>query len=148
MILQTNPEIDVDEALEVDLSEPEQKPRKRGRPPKGSGDATASADTSEPKKRRRKSSKKGSDILARQIMGAHQMLAMLPGLEIMALAQLEADMLAVALVDVADEYGLEMSGKFACLAQLAATMAMIYVPRALELRRQFRLRPVTIDVGE
>ncbi|MGH8710374.1 MAG: hypothetical protein ACREVA_03535 [Burkholderiales bacterium] len=123
--------VGVPEALEADVPTPSAK--KRGRPSK---DIPRGADANPKSAPKRKRATVASRIagLARQLIGAHQMVAMLPGLEVFRIADWEAELLASAMVCVADEYGVVVSGKIAATAQLIVACVVIYGPRVAALR--------------
>ncbi len=144
--------------LEVPASnQPVEEPRKRGRP-KGS---TNKANTSEKpeieklldeqngtvpesekpqaKKRGPKGGTKASvEAMANQLVGVHQLVAMVTGIPEIQIAPQEGVALAGAIQNVCDEYGLSISGKTGAALQLLAAAAMIYGPRALAIHQKVR----------
>jgi hypothetical protein len=64
------------------------------------------------------------------------MAAMLSGQQFLMLAEPEAQMLGNALYDVAEEYGITLSGPRAVWIKLAAAVGMIYGPRAVHVMQE------------
>lgn len=82
--------------------------------------------------RPRKTAKgKGADAeaLAQQLVGIHQIVAMVSGIPEAQISEEEAGHLAKGITAVCDEYGLSLGGKTGAALQLAAAAAMIYGPR-------------------
>ena len=121
---------------------PEPKPEKRGRgrPPKDptlkeepvKGKATSGGKAKKPS--REPLGDEAIDQMARQFMGIHELAALASGLPILRIEENEARMLAAGAVAVANEYGLELSGKTGATLQLIAAMGMVYVPRLLQIK--------------
>lgn len=82
----------------------------------------------------RKSGKK-SDMdpasLAKQLVGIHQLVAMITGIPEAQIQEEEGKALATAIVGVCNEYDLSVDGKTGAAIQLFAAAAMIYTPRVL-----------------
>ncbi|MGH7239490.1 MAG: hypothetical protein ACREHG_05425 [Candidatus Saccharimonadales bacterium] len=131
-------------------------PKKRGRP-KGSKNGKIKMDgkpaeaVNEVKKdapKRGRPSKKASvdkETLANQLIGLHQLGAMVSGVPELALQSQEAAMLADAVISVSKEYDLAIDGKTGALIQLAAACAAIYAPRIMLIqsrKKQPRLAAV------
>jgi hypothetical protein len=79
----------------------------------------------------------GSDeigIMGRQLVGVHQIVAMVTGIPEIVIQEPEANLLAQSVANVANEYGLEIDGKTGASIQLFMTVAMIYGPRFLQFR--------------
>jgi hypothetical protein len=64
------------------------------------------------------------------------MMAMLSGQPIFELSTVEAEMLGNAVYDVAEEYGISLSGPRAVWIKLAAAVGMVYGPRAMVVMQQ------------
>ncbi len=136
----------VNETVETPIEIPQVK-RGRGRP-KGSGNKakettnteTETINTGSFSKPGRKPKAKSTPNLARQIEGIHKMVAMLPGLEVMAMSADESAILAEAMTGVGDEYGVTISGKTAATLQLVGALAMCYGPRILYMREMAKKR--------
>ena len=120
-------------------------PRKRGRPRKDGGSAApevANSVSGPARVRSRKASAKtvysrdAEDKLAKQIIGLHTIGAMMTGIPEMAIGVAEGEMLAAAVLAVAAEYNLELSGKAGAAIQLLAACAAIYVPRLLMVKQR------------
>jgi hypothetical protein len=89
-----------------------------------------SVTVSAPKKRgRKKTAEIDKGLLARQIVGLHQIGAMVSGIPQMAISGDEASVLAEAVANVAAEYDLAIDGKTGALLQLAFACASVYGPR-------------------
>lgn len=116
--------------------------RRRGRPPKNPDAAPArETPTSTGAKRgpKPKSDKKvytsaEIDIMGKQLVGLHIMIAQISGMPEMSISEQEAGLMAQSIVNVADQYDLAIDGKTGAALQLAMTVAMIYGPRALAIR--------------
>ena len=108
-------------------------PAKRGRGrPAGSGAKTGA------KPGPKSSAKAKADVsrIGKQIMGIHMLAASFTGLPELVISQQEGEMLADAVVNVAEEYGLSFSGKTGAAVQLFAAVAMVYAPRAIAISRR------------
>lgn len=121
-------------APEVPNSEPPK--RRRGRPPKNPELLTEKIEGQESigtsQARPRKTAKgKATDTaaLAQQLVGVHQLVAMVAGIPEAQIAPQEGEHLAKAITAVCEEYGLSVNGKTGAALQLAAACAMIYGPR-------------------
>lgn len=130
--LEPETEQDNDDALDtpptVTPDEPEivePKSRGRGRPPKNA--------TTAPK---RTAAKKAADAkaLGKQIVGIHILASMATGLPELAINDDEGERLADAIQAVADEYGLNFSGKTGAAIQLFAAAGMVYAPRFIRIK--------------
>lgn len=116
-------------------------PKKRGRPPKNppaNGEANPVSESEAAVKGRPGRPKKkgkvnftGDDlsVLAKQVEGLHQLMALATGIPELAIKTEEAQLLGGAIAQVAQEYDLEMSGKTGAMLQLIAVCGMIYVPK-------------------
>lgn len=127
------------------------KKRGRGRPPKNPGERAAESTTASGPKRRAKSAS-GFDraALARQLVGIHQVAAMVSGIPEVVISEPEGDALAGGVIAVCEEYGLSLGGKTGAAIQLAAAAAMIYGPRLFAINQRLRAeraKDVT-DYGE
>lgn len=67
--------------------------------------------------------------LGKQIVGLHLIASMTFGIPELVIQETEGEMLASAIVNVAEEYGLSLGGKTGAAIQLVGTAAMIYLPR-------------------
>lgn len=127
-------------------------PKKRGRP-SGSTNKTSSAD--KPKKTRARRTE-SSESLAQQIMGIHQIAFLATQLPECQITKIEAMMLAESLNNVAEEYGLSLTGKTGAAIQLFGAAAIIYVPRYFSVLDRMKKaeeaknaeRSRTIDINE
>lgn len=122
-------------------------PKRRGRPPKnppadgdpspvGSDNVSAKRGPGRPSKKKGKVSFSGEDLdaLAKQVMGLHQLASIATGIPELAISEQESKMLGGSLASVAEEYGLELSGKTGAMLQLIAVCGMIYVPKFAVLK--------------
>ncbi len=114
----------------------EERPRRRGRPPKNrqpdiSGAVSVEEGAPAPKKRGRKPKKEPVDLagLARRVQGVHQLAAMATGIPELVISAGEAEQLADAMAQVAEEFGISLGGKTGAILGLVATAAGIYAPR-------------------
>lgn len=116
--------------------------RKRGRPRKdGTSGAPVSpavsipqgSDTPKAKPGRKPKKVSISDAdktaLGKQIVGLHLIASMTFGIPELVIQEQEGELLASAIVNVAEEYGLSLAGKTGAAIQLVGTAAMIYLPR-------------------
>lgn len=83
--------------------------------------------------------------MGKQICGLHMVASMAFGIPELVIEQHEGEMLADAIVAVAEEYGLSMSGKTGAAIQLIGTGAMIYLPRFFAMQRRVNTGAVTED---
>jgi len=122
---------------------------------------TDTAPESEPPKRRRgrppgakakpkpKKTIYGGDeigIMGRQLVGVHQIVAMVTGIPEIQIQEQEGALLAQSIANVANEYGLEIDGKTGASVQLFMTVAMIYGPRFLQFRARAKSAQQSNDV--
>ncbi len=93
-----------------------------------------------PYKKRESSAEKKPSVpaLAKQIEGIHILAATITGMPEIALTSNESALLAGALITLAGEYDLSMSGKTGAAIQLLGVAALIYVPRALTISTRIR----------
>lgn len=127
-----------DFALKPDTVVVDPTPKKRGRKPAprdADGNiirevktASSTSTTSSPTK---KTARKAVDVetFARQLVGIHQMIAKLPGMAAFEISADEAAMLAPAMTQCSEEYGVSVSPKTAATFQLVAVGFMVYAPR-------------------
>lgn len=122
-------------------------PRKRGRPAgskaKPDFETIGEDSVKEAPKRKptRRNAKKSTPAeFGKQICGIHLMIAMVTGLEEIQLSETEGVQLATAVMDVADQYNLEIDGKTGAAIQLLAACAMIYAPRALMINHKMKAK--------
>ncbi len=87
------------------------------------------AKTIERPKRREKLTGEAKTALARQLQGLHLAAAQITQLGELMVSEAESLMLADALVNISEQYGLELTGKTGALVQLLGTAALIYLPR-------------------
>lgn len=81
---------------------------------------------------------KDIDTLATQIVGYHMMLAGFMNAPIMQVNLIEARILAEAVLQVQDEFGLEIGGKAGAVLGLIAAASMVYVPRMFAYSMQMK----------
>lgn len=125
--------------------------RGRGRPSNASKAAAAAAGAGatpvgesgpRPTKRGRKGAPSYDQAarlaLANQVKGLHELAAMGTGIPEFRLADQEAILLADAMANVSEQYGLSLSGKTGALVQMAAACAMIYAPRFAMVQQRVR----------
>lgn len=116
------------------------KPKKRGRPSNAdkarmeaeqieSGGATPKSAASKPRKQKASYSEADIGLMAKQLVGLHQIAAMATGIPEIQIAEHEAALLAAAIVNVSTQYDLAIDGKTGALIQMVGVAAMIYVPR-------------------
>lgn len=143
----------------ADVTAPEK--RKRGRPSnaeKAASAATAAGaapvtDGGKPRGRPSKKSAKPSFdsdarlALANQVKGLHTLAAMGTGIPELNLADQEAIMLADAMANVAEQYGLSLGGKTGALIQMAAACALIYAPRFAALNERVKANKAKVVQG-
>ena len=120
--------------------------RRRGRPSKNSEGLNEEkiepgATKARPGPKKRKFGGESIEILAKQLEGIHQMAAMMMGEPIVILSTAEAVMLATAVVGIAEEYGVVLTGKMAATLQLLGVAGIIYVPRFIEIQRKHSRNP-------
>ena len=131
--------IEPNETVTVQPGEGAKPTRKRGRPSDveralresvGAVEGN-SAGTSGTAKRGGRSKSKSSDptVLARSLLGIHQVAAMITRIPEAQLSEQEGQLLAEAVVAVCEEYGLSIDGKTGAAMQLFGAAAMIYAPR-------------------
>ena len=109
--------------------------KRRGRPPKNpnliqEGIPHAQASTA-PKRTKQKKSEAEIAALGRQLVGIHQMAAMLTGIPECQIQDGEGLLLASGIIAVADQYDLAIDGKTGAALQLFAAAAMVYAPRVM-----------------
>lgn len=117
--------------------------RGRGRPPKNPG-ATPNKETpgAAPKRGRPAGASKKVysideiQLLGKQLVGIHQMAAMMTQIPEAQISDPEGLMMAQSIVNVANQYDLELDGKTGAMIQLLATAAMIYAPRVIMVKRR------------
>jgi hypothetical protein len=76
------------------------------------------------------------DLLAKQTVGVHAMLALMTGMPELQINETEGAILARAISAVASEYGVAVSGKAAAGMQMLAACAMVYAPRAIKIAQR------------
>ena len=125
--------------------------RRRGRPSKnpaliaeGISSEEKKSRAAKPKRQKHVYSADAIALMGKQIVGIHSMAAIATGLGELQISDAEGQALAQSVVNVADQYGLEIDGKTGAALQLFATCAMIYGPRYLAVRgraQQARSQP-------
>lgn len=122
--------------------------RRRGRPPKNPDMQKESVSGSAPRRGRPPKDKEKKvysadeiSTLGRQIVGIHAMVASITKIDEANLHEQEGMMMAQALVNMADQYDLELDGKTGAALQLFATAAMIYAPRVIHFKNRMRNPP-------
>lgn len=132
-------------------------PKRRGRPP-GSKNATAAKLEEKPidnksgvpetkRGRPRKTENYGDEARARfakQVQGIHVMAAQLSGFAEFQISDPESSMLADAIINTSQEYGLSLSGKTGALLQLLGTAAIIYIPRFSVINQKVKARKAQV----
>jgi hypothetical protein len=116
--------------------------KRRGRPPKNAasigaepvGDTGADVRPSKAKTRRASYSSTDVDAMGKQLVGIHLILVQLTGIPELQITGDEGKALAQSVVNIANQYDLEIDGKTGAAIQLFATAAMIYGPRAFHYR--------------
>lgn len=128
---EANPEVAAQ--IENPTPEPAAPKRRRGRPPKNPDliQEGIPGTNSKPQKTRAKKSAPDTVTLGRQLVGIHQMAAMLTGIPECQIQDAEGQMLAAGIIAVADQYDLAIDGKTGAALQLFAAAAMVYAPRVL-----------------
>lgn len=129
------------DAPSIETGTPAEPPKKRGRKSnaerermaaesiESGGQAAPKASASKASAKRTKYSPTDMGAMAQQLIGLHQMAAMITGIGELQLQGPEAVMLAGAIIRVSEEYDLSIDGKTGALIQILGTAAMIYVPR-------------------
>lgn len=117
--------------------------KRRGRPPKNpsliaEGVSGGSEGTSKPgrtsKAKRAAYTSSDIDAMGKQLVGIHLILVQLTGIPELQIVHDEGKALAQSVVNIAEQYDLEIDGKTGAAIQLFATAAMIYGPRAFAYR--------------
>ncbi len=108
----------------------------RGRPRKIPIEETIGQETERKTRAKKKQGFDDADrsALAGQIKGLHEMFALMTGMEFLCITDKESVLLSNAIVTVADEYGLALSGKTGAFLQIIGTFAMVYGPRLMHYR--------------
>lgn len=152
----TDPPDPDDEVLSPSPGVDDAPPKKRrGRPPKNPESVAeekigsdAGPGKAKPGPKKRKFGGESVDLLAKQLAGIHNMAAMIMGEPVMILSETESVMLATALVGIAEEYGVMLTGKMAATLQLLGVAGMVYVPRFIDIQRKHaRNPPNTVENG-
>lgn len=86
--------------------------------------------------------------LGKQIVGLHMIAAMTFGIQELVIQEAEGELLASAIVNVAEEYGLSLGGKTGAAIQLAGTAAMIYLPRYFKMQQRVAEANQTLTTEE
>lgn len=123
--------------------------KKRGRPSnaekaaRASGTSTAetiergSTASAAPGRKPSKNSKRvtASDVgaLAKQLVGLHQLGAMISGIPEVMISDADGALLATGIVAVCEEYDLSIDGKTGAALQLLGAMAIVYAPKAFKV---------------
>lgn len=129
------------EGVSDEVAEPVK--RKRGRPPKNPdapspGGKSGSSKSSSSGPRRKNAKPVDIKAFAKQLAGIHVIAGMISGIPEIVINEDEAEILAVAVVDICDEYGLAIDGKTGATLQLIGAVSMIYGPKAF----QFYIRKI------
>ena len=141
---ETVAEMSVQEPASIEQTPSGEPPKKRrGRPP-GSGKKTpeqiegggTEAPASKPSNRKASTSNEQRALMGKQLVGIHKLAAMVTGLPELMINDVEGDMLAHAVANICDEYGLAVDGKTGATLQLLGTAAMIYGPRAIAVMQR------------
>lgn len=119
--------------------------RARGRPRKDGSTAPTKETPSGSAPRRGRPPKSGTKkvysvdeitLLGKQLVGIHAMASMMTQIPEAAISDPEGLMMAQSIVNLADQYDLELDGKTGAAIQLLATAAMIYAPRVIAVKRR------------
>jgi len=113
--------------------------KRRGRPPgsgklQAEGIPTGSAKSAPKAKAAKSYSQVDFAAMGKQLVGVHEVAAMMTGIVDIRISEAEGVALAQAIGNVSEQYGLEIDGKTGAAIQLVMTAAMIYGPRALMIR--------------
>lgn len=76
--------------------------------------------------------------LAKQLVGLHQLGAMLSGIPEIAIAEPEGAALATGIIAVCEEYDLSINGKTGAALQLLGACAMVYTPRVFQFNSRMQ----------
>lgn len=76
--------------------------------------------------------------LGKQIVGLHLIASVTFGIPELAIQPQEGELMASAIVNVAEEYGLSLGGKTGAAIQLIGTAAMIYMPRYFAMQQRVK----------
>jgi hypothetical protein len=115
--------------------------KRRGRPPLSETKIGADTKTTGAKtgpKKRAVYGDQAAKSLSKQLMGLHIMAMHITGAPEMQIGENEADMLANAVINVAQEYNLSLSGKTGAAIQLFGVAAMVYLPRIQAINNRKR----------
>ena len=130
--------------MDDDVQQDIEPKKRRGRPPKirevepvepvtDSGEVSPRAKKAGRPRKKNANFLPDTDDLARQLQGWHAIAAQIAKTPELAIDSGEAKMLAQAVVNVAKEYDLTVSGKTAAWVGLIATAGAVYAPRAIML---------------
>jgi hypothetical protein len=123
---------------EIEIVAPSERKRGRGRPPSEPKLDTVGVDGEAIPKARKKSKPADEKKLAKQLQGIHMIFSAMSGFSELQISDAEADALAIAIQNTADEYDLSLSGKTGALIQLLGAAAMIYIPRAVVINAKIK----------
>lgn len=112
--------------------------KRRGRPPKDPSKIRegVGAGTEKTAAKKNKYSMSDAAQMAQQLQGVHVLVAMMGGMPEMQLTDKEALMLAQSVVNVCNQYDLEIDGKTGAFIQLIGSAGIVYLPRALAIRNR------------
>jgi hypothetical protein len=115
--------------------------RGRGRPPRDPNDSASKPGNASPRSHKKSGAKvsytkDAEQKLAKQIVGLHQIGALMSGIPEMHISEAEGEMLATGVIAVASEYDLELSGKTGAAIQLLMACVAVYVPRLLAVKNR------------
>jgi hypothetical protein len=139
----TGPTIPVDPPSPPETPSDTPPKKRRGRPPKNpslitEGVSSGSAESVKPGRekgtRRAAFTTTDIDAMGKQLVGIHLLLVQVTGIPEMQISADEGKALAQSVVNIAEQYDLEIDGKTGAAIQLFATAAMIYGPRAFHYR--------------
>jgi hypothetical protein len=84
------------------------------------------------------------------LMAIHAMAAKMPGMEIVAIADEEAALLASAMARVGEEYDLAISGKASATIQLVGALAVVYGSRVVMVidARKKKKPELSVELGD
>ncbi|RWZ84875.1 MAG: hypothetical protein EO766_16955 [Hydrotalea sp. AMD] len=89
---------------------------------------------------RKRGRRKSNANAVQQVIGIHKMVSMLPGMEIWAIDEAEAQTITEAMALVSEEYGVQISGKTGATLNLIMALGMVYGPRAYVMIQQSKQR--------
>lgn len=115
--------------------------KRRGRPPKDpskikEGIPSGSSAAAKTAAKKNKYSAADAVVMGQQLVGVHKLTAMMTGIPELEISEPEGQALAGSVINVCNQYDLEIDGKTGAFIQLFATAAMIYTPRYVMIRKK------------